>query len=198
MKCGSTVVNRAVKPASAYSHALISRRLVVVKIFGKYTDIGIERSIVIFVSDTKLTTRTQSHGRSGTVDEVQAAERGVARHAGGVIEVTSLYRVYTTIFLVRVERILEEDVFLLELTAGEIKVGIKIPVLISHRCTDTGIGKFRARLHRSELSVIPGGIHHHAGTHGKVEVFFLVVDLDSRIIVKILCGYRESESSGGT
>lgn len=86
MKCGSTVVNRAVKPASAYSHALISRRLVVVKIFGKYTDIGIERSIVIFVSDTKLTTRTQSHGRSGTVDEVQAAERGVARMPAGSLK----------------------------------------------------------------------------------------------------------------
>ena len=83
--------------------------------------------------------------------------------------------------------ILQEDVFLAELTAPEAEVSIEIPVLVGQRGADTCVGDGCSALHWGEVCMIIGSIGHEASSYCEMKVFGLIVDSNGRFRVEVLC-----------
>ena len=147
----------------------------VVGVLGEHTLIGHEAVAVELVADTELAALAQRVGRTGTADEVVAAQRGVTCHGtSGVVVVTYLEGM--AIVVVVVVGVLQEDVLLCELAATKAEVGVEIPILVGHRGADAGIGDRGTALQRGEVAVIVGSVGHHACTNGEVHVLLVVVN----------------------
>ena len=98
--------------------------------------------------------------------------------------------------LVSLVCILQEDVFLRELATAEAEVSIEIPVFtIAHACADTCIADCCTTLQRSGLCIVVSSVCHETCADSKLNLLLLIVDIQSRGVVKVLCCSRKSHNS---